>query len=211
MKNIHEILADRLLKCQAVKFRSNPPFQWASGWKSPVYCDNRITLSYPDVRNFIKYSFAGLIKEKYLSTEVIAGVATGAIAHGVLVADLLGLPFVYIRPAPKSHGLGNLIEGHLAPGSKVVVIEDLISTGGSSLKAVEALRSAGSEVLGMAAVFTYGFDVAEKAFSEAKCSLFTLSNYETLLQQGIENGYIRNEELDILREWRNNPSEWDVK
>ena len=209
MENIEKKTARLLLECRAVQLRPDKPFQWASGWKSPIYCDNRKTLSYPEIRNFIKDSFVTLIKEKYFSTEAIAGVATGAIAQGALVADALGLPFYYVRPEPKGHGLENLIEGDPKPGQRVVVIEDLISTGGSSLKAVEALRRFGCEVSGMLAVFTYGFPVAMENFSKAGCSLTTLSNYEALLELALELKYIREDTLDVLQQWRKNPETWD--
>jgi orotate phosphoribosyltransferase len=209
MENMEKKTARLLLECRAVELRPDKPFQWASGWKSPIYCDNRKTLSYPEIRNFIKDSFVTLIKEKYFSTEAIAGVATGAIAQGALVADALDLPFFYVRPEPKSHGLENLIEGDPQPGQRVVVIEDLVSTGGSSLKAVEALRRFGCEVSGMLAVFTYGFPVATENFGKAGCVLTTLSNYEALLELALELKYIREDTLDVLQQWRKNPETWD--
>jgi orotate phosphoribosyltransferase len=209
MENIEKKTARLLLECRAVQLRPDKPFQWASGWKSPIYCDNRKTLSYPEIRNFIKDSFVSLIKEKYFSTEAIAGVATGAIAQGALVADMLNLPFYYVRPEPKSHGLENLIEGDPKPGQRVVVIEDLISTGSSSLKAVDALRRFGCEVLGMLAVFTYGFPVAAENFSKAGCSLTTLSNYEALLELALELKYIQEDAQPVLQVWRKNPETWD--
>jgi orotate phosphoribosyltransferase len=209
MENIEKKTARLLLECRAVQLRPDKPFQWASGWKSPIYCDNRKTLSYPEIRNFIKDSFVMLIKEKYFSTEAIAGVATGAIAQGALVADVLGLPFYYVRSEPKSHGLENLIEGDPKPGQRVVVIEDLVSTGGSSLKAVEALRRFGCEVSGMLAVFTYGFQTAMENFNKAGCSLTTLSNYNALLELALELKYIREDTLDVLQQWRKNPGSWD--
>jgi orotate phosphoribosyltransferase len=209
MENIEKKTAHLLLECRAVQLRPDKPFQWASGWKSPIYCDNRKTLSYPEIRNFIKDSFITLIKEKYFSTEAIAGVATGAIAQGALVADALDLPFYYVRPEPKSHGLENLIEGDPKPGQRVVVIEDLISTGGSSLKAVEALRRFGCEVSGMLAIFTYGFPVAVENFRKAGCSLTTLSNYEALLELALELKYIREDTLTVLQQWRKSPDTWD--
>lgn len=208
MKKYEKNIASLLLQCNAVKLSPDKPFQWASGWKSPVYCDNRRTLAYPEIRNTIKYSFVDLIKENFLSTEAIAGVATGAIAQGALIADMLGLPFMYVRSEPKSHGLENLIEGEPLAGQRVVVIEDLISTGGSSLKAVEALRRAGCEVLGMSAIFTYGFQKAEDAFAAADCRLLTLSSYEALLQLAIETGYLGQEYLETLRQWRQSPDSW---
>lgn len=210
MKKYDKHIAGLLLHCHAIKLSPLKPFQWASGWKSPIYCDNRKTLAFPEIRNSIKYSFADLIKENYLSTEAIAGVATGAIAQGALVADLLGLPFMYVRSEPKGHGLENLIEGDPKPGQKVVVIEDLISTGGSSLKAVEALRNAGCEVLGMAAVFTYGFPRAEEAFARAACPLITLSNYDALIELAMETGYVGEDLLPALRLWRRAPDTWNI-
>ncbi|MBN2273452.1 MAG: orotate phosphoribosyltransferase [Bacteroidales bacterium] len=208
MEQYEKKTARLLLQCQAIKLSPKNPFLWASGWKSPIYCDNRKTLSYPEIRNFIKDSLVNLIKENYLSTEAIAGVATGAIAQGALVADALGLPFFYVRPQPKSHGLENLIEGDPKPGQKVVVIEDLISTGGSSLKAVEALRQQGCTVLGMLAVFTYGFNIALENFSKADCPLITLSNYETLLEIAVESDYIDADTRYVLQQWRKSPDTW---
>ena len=208
MKMYEKTIANLLLQCDAIKLSPAKPFQWASGWKSPIYCDNRLTLAYPEIRNAIKYSFADLIKENFLSTEAIAGVATGAIAQGALVADLLGLPFMYVRSQPKGHGLENLIEGKPVSGQKVVVIEDLISTGGSSLKAVEAIRQAGCEVLGMVAIFTYGFPRAEESFKKAGCRLITLSNYEALLQLALENGNIHKDMVETLQRWRQSPETW---
>ncbi len=208
MENNEKKIARLLLECGAIKLSPEKPFLWASGWKSPIYCDNRKTLSYPHIRNLIKYTFIGLIKEKYLSTEVIAGVATGAIAHGAMVADALDLPFAYVRPEPKKHGMGNQIEGDLRPGQRVIVIEDLISTGSSSLKAVDALRQQRCEVLGMLAIFTYGFSLAEENFSKANCPLTTLSNYNTLISIAIETGYISRENHAVLLKWRQNPDTW---
>jgi orotate phosphoribosyltransferase len=208
MKMNEKTLLSLLLQCDAIKLNPERPFQWASGWKSPIYCDNRKMLAYPEIRSSIKYSFVDLIKENFLSTEAIAGVATGAIAQGALVADMLGLPFMYVRSEPKGHGLENLIEGEPKAGQKVVVIEDLISTGGSSLKAVEALRRSGCEVLGMVAIFTYGFPIAQESFEKAGCKLYTLSNYETLLQLALETGYISRENLETLRFWRQSPETW---
>jgi len=208
MKKYEQTIAALLLQCNAIRLSTDKPFQWASGWKSPIYCDNRKTLAYPDIRNTIKYSLVDLIKENFLSTEAIAGVATGAVAQGALVADMLGLPFMYVRPEPKGHGLENLIEGDPLPGQKVVVIEDLISTGGSSLKAVEAIRRAGCEVLGMAAVFTYGFAKAVDSFERAGCRLLTLSHYDALLELALENGQIRKDALKHLQQWRQSPETW---
>ena len=209
MEHYEKKTARLLLQCEAIKLSPEKPFLWASGWKSPIYCDNRKTLSYPEIRNFIKYSFVSLIKEKYLSTEAIAGVATGAIAQGAMVADALDLPFYYVRPEPKSHGLENLIEGDPKPGQRVVVIEDLVSTGGSSLKVVETLRRFGCEVLGMLAIFTYGFRIAMENFSKADCSLMALSNYETLLEIALASDFIDPDTHNILKQWRKNPDTWD--
>lgn len=208
MKSLEKNVAEKLLKIKAVKLQPNNPFIWASGWESPVYCDNRKTLSYPQIRTFIKTELTRLILETYPEVEVIAGVATGAIAQGALVADALGLPFVYIRSTPKDHGLENLIEGDLRPRQKVVVIEDLISTGGSSLKAVEAIRNDGSEVLGMVAVFSYGFPVAEEKFKKAKVKLTTLSNFDAILTEALETNFISKEDMETLQEWRKNPTTW---
>jgi orotate phosphoribosyltransferase len=208
MKNLKEIIAEQLLQIKAIKLQPANPFTWASGWISPIYCDNRKTLSYPDIRNFIKIQFARHIMERWPGVDVIAGVATGAIAHGALVADLLGKPFVYVRSSPKEHGLENLIEGDLKPGQKVVVIEDLISTGGSSLKAVEALRNNGADVSGMLAIFTYGFRVAEDNFTAAGVEYETLSNYEVLIKVALETGYVSADDLNALTDWRENPANW---
>ena len=209
MKTLERILAEKLLKISAVKLQPSNSFTWASGWKSPIYTDNRRTLSYPTLRTFIKVELCRLIMENFEGVDAIAGVATGAIAQGALVADELGLPYVYVRSAPKDHGLENLIEGNLIPGQKVVVIEDLISTGGSSLKAVEAIRNAGCEVIGMAAIFTYGFPIAIERFKEAKVKLLTLSNYYAVLEVALETNYIAEEDLATLHEWRTDPSIWN--
>ena len=208
MKALEKNIAERLLKIKAIKLQPNNPFTWASGWKSPIYCDNRKTLSYPATRTYIKNSLVRTIMDIYPDVEVIAGVATGAIAQGTLVAAELGLPFIYVRSSPKDHGLENMIEGDLKPKQKVVVIEDLISTGGSSLKAVEAIRKDGSEVLGMVAIFTYGFQAAEDKFKNANVKLTTLSNYDAVLTEALATNYIDNLDLDTLREWRMNPSAW---
>jgi orotate phosphoribosyltransferase len=197
-----------LLEAKAVKLEPNKPFTWASGWKSPIYCDNRITLSIPETRKFIAKSFAALIKKHFPNSNLIAGVATGAIAHGILVAEELQLPFAYIRASAKEHGLGNMIEGKVNAGDKVLVIEDLISTGMSSLKAVDALRAVNADVLGMAAIFTYGFDKASQSFEEKKCNLFTLTNYYFLLEAALETGYINSNDMDSLNNWLLNPAEW---
>ena len=209
MNALEKLFAEKLLKIKAIKLQPANPFTWASGWKSPIYCDNRKTLSYPAVRSFIKLQLARIILEKYPEVDAIAGVATGAIAQGALVADELGLPFVYVRSAPKDHGLENLIEGDLRPGQKVVVVEDLISTGGSSLKAVEALRNDGCEVLGMVAIFTYGFPIAAEKFQKAKVELTTLSNYDAVLEYALKVDYISNDDIDILRAWRKSPETWN--
>lgn len=208
MKTLEKQVAEKLLKIKAVKLQPRNPFTWASGWKSPIYCDNRKTLSYPAIRTYIKTQIARIVLEMYPEVEVIAGVATGAIAQGALVADALGLPFIYVRPTPKDHGLENLIEGDLRPKQKVVVIEDLISTGGSSLKAVEAIRNDGSDVLGMIAIFTYGFPVADEKFKAAKVKLTTLCNYDAVLSEALATKYIGEEDIATLKEWRMNPSEW---
>ena len=208
MKTLEAIFADKLLKVKAIKLQPTNPFTWASGWKSPFYCDNRKTLSYPDLRSFVKIQTARLILERFPEAEAVAGVATGAIPQGAMVADTLNMPFVYVRSKPKDHGLENLIEGELKPGTKVVVVEDLISTGGSSLKAVEAIRNYGCEVVGMVASYTYGFDVAEKAFKEANVELVTLTNYEAVVAQALATGYIKVEDVELLNQWRKAPSEW---
>lgn len=201
-------IAKELLGISAVKVQPDKPFTWASGWQSPFYCDNRKALSYPALRTMVRDGLAGLIKDNFSDADVIAGVATGAIAQGALVADILGKPFVYVRSAPKDHGLANLIEGYMEPNCKVAVVEDLISTGGSSLKAVNALRDAGHTVVGMVASFTYGFEVAEKAFQEADVKLLTLTDYENMLAAAIESGYIKEESLETLYEWRKDPANW---
>lgn len=208
MKHLEDLIAEKLLKVKAVKLQPKNPFVWASGWNSPIYCDNRKTLSYPAIRTFVKTELARLVLEKYPDVEVIAGVATGAIAQGMLVADLLGLPFVYVRPTPKDHGLENRIEGDLRPKQKVVIIEDLISTGGSSLKAVEAIRKDGSTVLGMLAIFSYGFPIAAKQFESAGVELTTLCNYDAVLRHALETDYITESEIKTLQEWRKDPANW---
>ena len=208
METIKSIFAKKLLEVKAVKLQPKEPFTWASGWKSPIYTDNRKTLSYPTLRSFVKIELCHLIQEHFPEADAVAGVATGAIAQGALVADELGLPFAYVRPKPKDHGMGNQIEGELPAGAKVVVVEDLISTGGSSLKAVDALRQAGIEVVGMVASFTYGFPVAEEAFREADVQLLTLSDYDHIVAEAARTGYIKPEDQPVLAEWRKNPSEW---
>lgn len=208
MKNLDRALAEKLLKISAIKLQPDHPFVWASGWNSPIYTDNRKTLSYPEVRNFIKTEMSEVIKERFGMPDAIAGVATGAIAMGALVADILNLPYVYVRSTPKDHGLENLIEGNLQPGQKVVVIEDLVSTGGSSLSAVEAVRAAGCDVVGMAAIFSYEFPVAQKRFAEAGVDIVTLSNYNAMLEAALESNYIHADELETLKEWRKDPETW---
>lgn len=206
--SIDKKLAKALMDIKAVLLRPQEPFTWASGWHSPIYCDNRRILSHPELRAQVAQWLADKAMELYPEAEVVAGVATGAIAHGVLAADRMQKPFVYVRPKPKDHGTGSQIEGELAPGKKVVVIEDLISTGMSSLAAVKALRDAGAEVLGLVAIFTYGFDLAAQRFEEDKVRLDTLSNYSALVDVASETGYISSAAKTLLHEWRENPSEW---
>ena len=208
MKNVARLLAEKLLKISALKLQPANPFVWASGWNSPIYTDNRRTLSYPEVRSFIKVELTRTIMEQFPDAEAIAGVATGAIAQGALVADMLGLPYAYVRSTPKDHGLENLIEGDLRQGQKVVVIEDLVSTGKRSLKAVEALRHAGCEVAGMVALFTYGFPVAEENFADAGVKLVTLSNYNAMLEVALSTKYITEADLETLHQWREDPANW---
>jgi len=207
-KDIAKKTAELLLQMKAIKLSPSEPFTWASGWKSPIYCDNRITLSYPAVRVFLKEEIAKIVEQQHGMPDVIAGVATGAIAVGVLVAQELGVPFIYVRPEPKKHGRKNQIEGYLEPGQNVVVIEDLISTGKSSLNAVEALKEAGAVVKGMVAIFSYGFDIASANFEDKNIGLTTLSNYENLLEQALDSNYISDKELLTLTDWRRSPSEW---
>jgi orotate phosphoribosyltransferase len=202
-------IADFLLQIKAVKLNPSQPFQWSSGWLSPIYCDNRKTLSFPQIRTAIRQTFSEQIKKEFETVEVIAGVATGGIAIGALVAEEMGLPFIYVRSGAKGHGLGNQIEGEYHQGQRIVVIEDLISTGGSSLKAVEALRDAGCNVLGLAAIFTYGFQVAKDNFKEAKCPYFTLSNYDLLIEKAVKENYISEKNMESLAEWKNNPKNWN--
>lgn len=201
-------IADFLLKIKAVKLNPSDPFIWSSGWHSPIYCDNRKTLSFPSIRTAIRQTFSEQIKQEFGSVDVIAGVATGGIAIGALVAEEMGLPFIYVRSSAKGHGLGNQIEGEYHSGQRVVVIEDLISTGGSSLKAVEALRDAKCNVLGLAAIFSYGFKVAQDNFEAAKCPYFTLSNYDLLIEQAAHENYISEKELESLNRWKINPENW---
>lgn len=200
--------ADLLLKINAIKLQPNDPFTWASGWKSPIYCDNRMVLSYPPIRNYVRSTMAKHIENTFGKPDVIAGVATGAIGIGVLVAEFLGLPFIYVRPEAKGHGRKNQIEGHIEAGQSVVVIEDLISTGKSSLNAIQALREANVNIKGMVAIFTYGFEVASTNFETEKVTLYTLSNYEKLLDQALKTKYITTKEKIILSQWNANPSEW---
>lgn len=208
MKTMDIIYAENLLKIKAIKVQPDDPFTWASGWKSPFYCDNRKTLSYPQLRSFIKIELGRIVLENFPEANAVAGVATGAIPQGALVADELQLPFVYVRSKAKDHGLENLIEGQLLPGMKVVVIEDLISTGGSSLKAVEALRNAGCEVVGMVAAFTYNFPIAKEAFKEAGVELITLSNYQAVVEAALKSGYISQDKVPMLDAWRKDPANW---
>ena len=208
MKTVAQTLAEQLLEVKAVKLQPEEPFTWASGWKSPFYCDNRRTLSFPSLRSYVKEELAQLVRQHFPEATAVAGVATGAIAQGALVADVLNMPFAYVRPKPKDHGMGNQIEGELPQGARVVVVEDLISTGGSSLKAVEALRSAGFEVVGMVASYTYGFDVAKDAFAAADVTLLTLTNYAAVLDAALRTGYISEAHIPTLEEWRRNPSTW---
>lgn len=208
MKTPDKLLAEKLLQISAIKLQPENPFTWASGWNSPIYTDNRKTLSYPDIRSFIKVELSRMILENFPEAESIAGVATGAIAMSALVADVLGLPYVYVRSTPKDHGLENLIEGNLKPGQKVVVIEDLVSTGGSSLKAVEAIRNAGCEVAGMLSIFNYEFPVSVKRFKDANINLISLSNYSTMLEVALETHYIAEQDVETLKEWRQDPANW---
>ena len=209
MNTLETIFAEKLLKVKAIKLQPDNPFTWASGWKSPFYCDNRKTLSYPELRSFVKLELCRLILENFADADAVAGVATGAIAQGALVADALNKPFVYVRSKPKDHGLENLIEGELKPKMKVVVVEDLISTGGSSLKAVDAIRNNGCEVVGMVAAYTYGFDVARQAFEQAGVKLLTLTNYEAVLDVALQTGYITADQVPVLNDWRRDPAHWN--
>lgn len=202
------IYAEKLLQIKALKLNVAQPFTWTSGWKSPVYCDNRKLLSFPHVRDYVKSELANLILDKFGDAEVVAGVATAGIPHGALAADLLRLPFVYVRDKPKGHGLGNQIEGALEAGQKVVVVEDLISTGKSSLAAVNALRAAGAEVIGLVALFSYGFDAATKAFEEAGVPFYTISNYNALLEVALKQGIVTDDQMSTLNDWRNQPDTW---
>jgi orotate phosphoribosyltransferase len=205
---IEQKVAESLLQIKAIKLQPNNPFTWVSGWKSPIYCDNRITLSHPAIRTYIRQQLSALVLEEFGSVELIAGVATAGIPQGVLVAQELGLPFVYVRSKIKDHGRGNLIEGELYPGQRVVVIEDLISTGNSSLQAVDTLRKAGCDVAGLVAIFSYSLEIAEKNFKDAKCPCVTLSNYNALIDYATQNNFIDRDDLKLLNKWRQNPSEW---
>lgn len=206
--NTAQQTAELLLQINAIKLETKNHFTWASGWKSPIYCDNRVILSFPAVRNYIRDEFVKQIEDKFGRPDVIAGVATGAIGIGILVAEAMGLPFVYVRPEAKKHGRQNQVEGFLQKGQTVIVVEDLISTGGSSLMAVEALRNEGANVKGMAAIFTYGFPISEEKIAEAKLDVYTLSNYENLIEKAVEKQYVSEEELETLQSWNSNPSEW---
>lgn len=208
MENLKKVFAGMLLDIKAIKLQPNEPFTWASGWKSPFYCDNRKTLSYHNVRSFVKLELTHAVMENFPEAEAVAGVATGAIAQGALVADELALPYAYVRPKPKDHGMKNQIEGQLPEGAKVVVVEDLISTGGSSLKAVAALREVGFNVIGMVASYTYGFPIAEQAFKDANVKLVTLTNYESVVEKALETGYINQDDVAMLHEWRRDPANW---
>lgn len=205
---IEQQVAEFLLQVKAIKLQPNNPFTWASGWKSPIYCDNRITLSHPTIRTYIRQQLTAMIQEVFGPVGCIAGVATAGIPQGVLVAQELGLPFIYVRAKPKEHGTGNLIEGDVVTGKRVVVIEDLISTGKSSLQAVEALRAAGYDIAGLAAIFSYGFDVAAENFKQANCPFVTLSNYNALIKYAGDNQHIADADVEILKEWRESPSTW---
>ena len=208
MDTLKTVFASKLLDIKAIKLQPNDPFTWASGWKSPFYCDNRKALSFPELRNFVKLQLVHTVMQHFPQAEAVAGVATGAIAQGALVADELNMPYVYVRSKAKDHGMGNLIEGELPAGAKVVVVEDRISTGGSSLKAVEALRAAGYEVVGMVASYTYGFPVAAKAFADAGVELQTLTDYDHVVEQALATGYIAEADVELLHEWRKDPANW---
>ncbi len=210
MSDTARLVANKLLEINAIKLNVENPFTWASGWRSPIYCDNRLSLSYPEVRTFIKQQLVQTIQLEFKGVEAIAGVATAGIPQGALVADILEVPFIYIRSKPKDHGMENMIEGKITPGQKVVVIEDLVSTGGSSLKAVEALKSSGFLVLGMVSVFTYGFPIAKANFEKEKVRLISLSNYGELIEEALKLKYVNQEQISNLKKWRENPSTWGV-
>ncbi|MCD6091055.1 MAG: orotate phosphoribosyltransferase [Bacteroidales bacterium] len=201
-------VAKLLLKVKAIKLQPNAPYTWASGWKSPIYCDNRLTLSYPQIRTYIRQEFVKLIQQEFGDIDLIVGVATGGIAQGALVAQEMGLPFAYVRSTAKEHGMTNLVEGIVESGQRVVVIEDLISTGGSSLKAVEALRALDCDVKGLVAIFSYDFDVANENFKAAKCNMFTLSNYSALTEQAFADEFIQEKDFELLKKWRKDPAKW---
>ena len=211
MNNLNEVeqkVAESLLQIKAIKLQPKSPFTWASGWKSPIYCDNRITLSHPAIRTYIRQKLAKLIQEEFGSVEMISGVATAGIPQGVLVAQDLGLPFTYVRSSAKDHGRQNLIEGEVVEGQRVVVVEDLISTGKSSLQAVQALRDAGCNVVGLVSIFTYGFDEAAKNFADAKCAMFSLCNYDALIKVAVDNSYVLDSDVEFLQSWRKDPANW---
>ncbi|WP_166334337.1 orotate phosphoribosyltransferase [Sphingobacterium chungjuense] len=211
MNNYNEVeqkIAESLLQIKAIKLQPKNPFTWASGWKSPIYCDNRITLSHPSIRTYIRQNLSQLIQEEYGTVDMISGVATAGIPQGALVAQDLGLPFTYVRGSAKEHGRQNLIEGEVSGGQRVVVIEDLVSTGKSSLAAVQALREAECNVVGLVSIFTYGLDAAEENFKEAKCKLHSLCNYDALIHVALQNGYIMEADMEVLQDWRKNPSTW---
>lgn len=210
-KSTAPLIAKKLLEIKAIKLSPKNPFSWASGWKSPIYCDNRLSLSYPEVRKLIQEKLTKAIQTHFLNIEAVAGVATAGIPQGVLIADRLNLPFVYVRSKPKGHGMENMIEGKITPGQKVVVVEDLVSTGGSSLKAVADLRNAGFEVLGMVAIFTYGFDVAARNFAKENVKLVCLSDYASMLPQALEQGYVTAEDMSALDSWRSGPDTWPAR
>lgn len=208
MLEINRKIAGYLLQSKAIILEPTNPFSWASGWISPIYCDNRITLSYPEIRRYIKEAFAKTILDRYGKPDLIAGVATGAIAIGALVADFMELPFAYVRSSAKEHGRKNLVEGRILPGQEVVVVEDLISTGGSSLKAAKAIRDAGGKVTGMVSIFSYGFQEAANAFRKDNVELFTLTDYQTLIRMALETDYIKEDQVAILEQWRMDPAGW---
>jgi orotate phosphoribosyltransferase len=201
-------VAEFLLQVKAVKLQPNHPFTWASGWNSPIYCDNRVTLSYPNIRTFIRQSYSEAILQGFGKPDVIAGVATGGIPQGALVAQELGIPFIYVRSSAKEHGMGNQVEGHFEAGQKVVLVEDLISTGGSSIKAIDALKSAGLDVKGLIATFTYGFKIADENFTKSNCPYITLTNYDFLIEEALKKSYISENDIQSLREWKDQPETW---
>jgi orotate phosphoribosyltransferase len=202
-------IAEFLLQIKAVKLQPKNPFIWASGWKSPIYCDNRITLSFPNIRTFIRQAYAQSILDYFGKPDLIAGIATGGVPQGVLVAQELGIPFIYVRSSPKDHGMGNIIEGYFEKGQRVVVIEDLISTGGSSIKAIQSLREAGLDIKGLVAIFSYGFEIATKNFADAECPVLTLSDYDTLVDSALKTKYITEDDIVSLHKWREKPEVWN--